>query len=312
MKIPLLLCITFFALSVMVTAQPNPTFGGNKHKYILTLNDAQLDVGLKTVTVFALDDRASLYANPHFQAMWNLINLGATLEAMLQGKEPINDLNLGKKYGQNGYNKTVLMFFLRYGFGESSDVALQRHFFELGISPGFYKQGKGGTHLQLEYQMNLLKTAYGAGGASIEKMFDHEVYVGARMGFDGSFSRSESETGFFSTLINELERIANENEFTAAQLIKLEDMAEQSRILLPKDVGGRSFHIGPVIGGRLSKHILHNAQVFLNGTAFYDLMDLTNGKNNQENERSQHQINISLGFNITIGGEGKSMVKGFF
>jgi hypothetical protein len=245
--------------------------------------------------------------------MWNLINLGATLEAMLQGHdEPMNDLNLGKKYGQNGYNKTVLMFFMRYGFGESSDVAVQRHFFELGISPGFYKQGKNGMHLQLEYQMNILKTNYGAGGASIEKMFDHEMYVGARIGFDGSFSRSESETGFFSTLIDELERIANANEFTAAQLIKLEDMAEKSKVLLPEDVGGRSFHIGPIFGGRLSKHITRNSQAFLSGTAFYDLMDLTNGKTNKENERSQHQINISLGFNITIGGEGKSMVKGFF
>jgi hypothetical protein len=109
-----------------------------------------------------------------------------------------------------------------------------------------------------------------------------------------------------------LERIAEENEFTVAQLLKLEEMAEKSKVLLPEDVGGRSFHIGPIFGGRLSKHITRNSQVFLSGTAFYDLMDLTNGKNNQENERSQHQVNISLGFNITIGGEGKSMVKGFF
>jgi len=287
---------------------------GQGRTYLLSLNDARLELGLQTVTVFALDDRAALHTNPHFEAMWNLIQLGASVEALLQGMdEPLNDINLGKKYGQNGYNKTVMMLFLRYGFGESNDVALQQHFLELGVSPGYFKEGNNGMHLQLQYKMNILKTGYSAGGGSIARAFDHEFYVGGRMGFDWSFGRSESEAGFFSHLNDEIQRIADENEFTASQLIRLQDMAEQSKILLPEDVGGRAFHIGPIAGVRFSKNFLNNGQLFLDATGFFDLMDLAHQGGGKENKRSQHQLNLSLGMSLQIGGEGKALVaKGFF
>ncbi len=311
-----LLIATIFLLSPFFTkAQQNPYYTSKRNSvYLLSLNDAQLDVGLKTATIFALDDRASLYSNPHFKAMWNLIKLGATLEALLQGRdEPLNDIDLSKKYGQNGYNKTVLMFFLRYGFGGASDLAIQTHFFEFGISPGFFKEGNKGMNIHLDYLMNVFKTNYGAGGNSIARSIDHEVFVGGRMGFDWSFGRSEGEAGFFSHLSSEIKRIANENEFTAAELIRLEEMAEASKVLLPEDVGGRAFHIGPLIGGRISKKILKHGQLFASGQGFYDLMDLANEKGNKENKRSQHHISLSLGFNYAIGGDGKGLVaKGFF
>ncbi|NUQ25797.1 MAG: hypothetical protein HUU34_17755, partial [Saprospiraceae bacterium] len=221
-------------------------------RFLLELNDAQLDIGLQTVTMFALDDRASLSANPHFEAMWNLVRLGATLETLLRGDEDVlNDVDMNKKFGRNGYNKTVLMLFARYGFGESSDVKLQRHFFELGVSPGFFKQGKKGTHIHLDFRTNIARTPYGAGGGSIDRTFDYEIFGGMRMGFDWSFSRSESESGFFAHLNDELKRIAYENDFTASELIMLEDLAESSRVLLPEDVGGRAFHFGPIAGARI-------------------------------------------------------------
>ncbi|MBK7873462.1 MAG: hypothetical protein IPJ74_23760 [Saprospiraceae bacterium] len=308
MKLHLLTLIFLFTLPVFVWGQ------SRGDTYLLSLNDAQLDIGLKTVTVFALDDRATLHSNPHFQAMWNLIQLGSSIEALLHGtSEPLNDLNLGKKYGQNGYNKTVIQFFMRYGFGESSDVALQQHFIELGISPGYFKEGNKGMHLHLEYQMNLLKTQYGAGGGSLARTFDHEFYIGGRLGFDWSFGRSEGETGFFAHLNDEIQRIADENEFTASQLIRLQELAESSKVLLPEDVGGRALHIGPIVGGRLSKKVLKHGQLFLNGTGFYDLMDLSHQGGAKENKRSQHQVNISLGLQLTIGGDGNGLVaKGFF
>ncbi len=308
MKQPLLIISILLTLPVFAFAQPK----GNT--YLLSLNDAQLDIGLKTVTVFALDDRATLYSNPHFQAMWNLIRLGASIEALLHGtEEPLNDINLGKKYGQNGYNKTVLQFFLRYGFGESSDVALQQHFLEFAVSPGYFKEGNKGMHMHLEYQMNVLKTQYGAGGGSLARSFDYEFYLGGRMGFDWSFGRSEGETGFFAHLNDEIQRIADENEFTASQLIRLQEMAESAKILLPEDVGGRAFHAGPIVGGRLSKKVLKHGQFFVSGTGFYDLMDLAHQNGAKENKRSQHQVNLSLGLQLTIGGDGNGLVaKGFF
>lgn len=310
MKIHLHLFVIFALFIVTQSfAQRGP---GND--YLFSLDDARLDIGLQTVTVFALDDRAALHSNPHFEAMLNLIQLGASIEALLQGMdEPLNDVNLGKKYGQNGYNKTVVMLFVRYGFGESSDLALQQHFLEFGISPGYFKEGNTGMHTHLQYRMNILKTGYSAGGGSIAKAFDHEFYVGGRMGMDWSFGRSESEAGFFSHLNDEIRRIANDNEFTAAQLIKLQEMAEKSKVLLPEDVGGRAFHIGPIVGAKFSKSILRRGQIFLDASGFYDLMDLSHQTGNKENKRSQHQLNLSLGFGLQIGGEGKGLVaKGFF
>ncbi len=308
MKLRLLIPCMLVALPMVVIGQPR------SKTYLLSLNDAQLDVGLRTVTVFALDDRASLHSNPHFKAMWDLIRLGASIEALLHGtQQPLNDISLSKKYGQNGYNKTVLQFFLRYGFGESSDVALQQHFIEWVVSPGYFKDGNRGMHTHLEYQMNVLKTRYGAGGGSITRSFDHEFFAGGRLGFDWSFGRSEGETGFFSHLNDEIRRIADRNEFTASQLIRLQEMAESAKVLLPEDVGGRAFHAGPVIGGRVSKKVLKHGLVFASGTAFYDLLDLAHQKGDKENKRSQHQINISMGFSLTIGGEGNGLVaKGFF
>ncbi|MCB0567557.1 MAG: hypothetical protein KDD01_24575 [Phaeodactylibacter sp.] len=278
--------------------------------YLITLDDARLDIGLQTVSVFALDDKAPLAANPHYRAMWNLIKLGASLESLLQGvDEPINDLNMDRRFGQNGYNKTVLAFFVRYGFGESSDVEMQRQFFELAVSPGYFKQGRNGMNLHLDYRFNLANTRYGAGANSIARAFDYEIFVGARAGFDWSFQRSEGEAGFFSHLNEEIKRIAEENEFTVAQLLMLEQLAEDSKVLLPEDVGGRSFHLGPIAGARLSKKIFTNGQVFLNSQFFYDVMDLVNTTKDVENMRSQHHVSISLGLSLAIGGEGKGMVS---
>ncbi|MCB0599245.1 MAG: hypothetical protein H6557_17460 [Lewinellaceae bacterium] len=278
--------------------------------YLITLDDARLDIGLKTVSVFALDDKAPLTANPHYRAMWNLIKLGASLESLLQGMdEPINDLSMDRRFGQNGYNKTVLSFFIRYGFGESSDVEMQRQFFELAVSPGYFKQGRKGMNLHLDYRFNVANTRYGAGANSIARAFDYEIFVGARAGFDWSFQRSEGEAGFFSHLNEEIKRIAEENEFTVAQLLSLERLAEDSKVLLPEDVGGRSFHLGPIAGARLSKRLFANGQVFLSSQAFYDVMDLVNTTKDVENMRSQHHISISLGLSLAIGGEGRGMVS---
>ncbi len=279
---------------------------GNR-RYLLNMNDSQLDIGLQTATIFALDDRASLSSNPHFQAMWNLVKLGATLETLLRGAdEPLNDIDLGQEFGRNGYNKTVIMFFVRYGFGESSDLKIQRHFLELGVSPGYFREGKKGMNLHLDYQMNLAKTDYGAGAQSISRSFDYEFFAGARVGFDGSFARSESEAGFFTHLNSEIQRIATENDFTATQLVALQNLAETSRVLLPKDVGGNSFHFGPIAGARVSKKVFKSSRVFASGMGFYDLMDLASPKKGEENKRSQHILSLSLGFNVTIGAEGKA------
>jgi hypothetical protein len=238
--------------------------------------------------------------------MMNLVRLGATLEAMLQGAEqPLNDIDFGKQFGMNGYNKTAIQFFFRYGFGESSDLKLQTHFFELALSSGYFRQASGGMHVHLEYQMNLAKTRYGAGARSISKAFEYEVYVGGRIGMDWSSGRSESEAGFFTHLSEELRRISNRRDFSAAQLIMLEELAQSSRILLPKDVGGRAFHIGPVAGARLSKNIMKNGRVFAGAMGFYDLMDLTSGNNGKENRRSQHHLALELGFSLTLGAEGE-------
>lgn len=314
MRRVLLLVITSLLL-YPAFGQQQPTFNykdKSKKDYFLILDDARLDFGLKFASIIALDDRAKLSSNPHFQAMWNLIKLGASLESLLQGNEdPVNDINLGEEFGQNGYNKTVLTAFLSYGFGESSDVKIPIHFFELALSPGYFKQGKKGMNLHFDYRANILKTPYGAGGNSIGRSFDYEVFVGARTGFDWSFSRSESEAGFFNHLNNEIERIAFENEFTAAQLIKLEDLAETSKVLLPEDVGGGAFHIGPIAGATVSKKISKTFQAFASGIAFYDMMDLAVGKSGQENKRSQHSFSIMLGVSMTIGSEG-SMNTSFF
>jgi hypothetical protein len=257
-------------------------------------------------SVFALDDRAPLSANPHFQAMWNLVRLGASLEALLHGMdEPISNLEMDEEFGQNGYNKTVPTFYLSLGFGETSDLQLQRQFVELAISPGYFAEGGRGTNLHLEYRYNFLKTEYGAGGGSLAKPFDYEAYLGVRTGFDWSFQRSESEAGFFQFLNSELERIALENEFTATQLIALEDLAEDSKVLLPEDVGGRAFHVGPIAGVRLSKELFSHVRLFASGQVFYDLIDLGSGQSGQENQRSQHHAALQLGIEFAIGGEGR-------
>jgi hypothetical protein len=313
-RILLLLLFSLLLLPIDLIGQ---FYGNTTEKgktYLFALDDAQLDIGLKTISVFALDDRASLYANPHFKAMWNLIRLGATVEAILNGNnEPLNDIDLGKKYGKNGYNKTVMMLFIRYGFGESSDLKIQQHFFELGISPGYFRQGNRGMNLHLDYRNNIIKTGYGAGGNSISRAFDHEIYVGGRIGFDWSFGRSESEAGFFSHLNDEIKRIARQNDFSVAQLLLLEQMAETSKVLLPEDVGGRAFHIGPVAGARISMQILRSGRFFLEGNGFYDLMDHVGSKGNKENKRSQHHISLGAGLQLTIGGEGRGLVqRGFF
>lgn len=272
--------------------------------YLIPLDDAQLELGVETVSVFALDDRAPLASNPHFQAMWNLVKLGASLEALLNGaEEPLNDLDMERTFGKNGYNRTVFAFFVRYGFGESSDVALQPQWLELAVSPGYFREGRSGVNLHLDYRYNVAKTPYGAGGSSIARPIDYEVFLGARLGFDWSFQRSEGETGFFAHLNDEIKRIADENEFTASQLIMLEEFAEDSRVLLPEDVGGRAFHAGPLLGFRLSRTLVSNAKVYLQGQGFYDLMDLTN-RAGAQNVRSQHSILLSLGLSYAIGGQG--------
>ncbi|GJM32838.1 MAG: hypothetical protein DHS20C18_18390 [Saprospiraceae bacterium] len=284
----------------------------NQAGYFRFLDDAQIDFGLHLNGIFAMDDRAPLSANPHYQAMLNLITLGASLEALLQGMdEPLNDIDLNREFGNNGYNKTTIAFFLRYGFGESNDSRLQQHFLELGLGAGHFKGGKG-LNFHLDYLYNIAKTNYGAGVNSMDRSFDYEIFVGARLGMDWSFRRSESQAGFFTHLSNEIDRIADEQEFTASQLIKLEDMLEQSRILLPDNVGGRAFHIGPVVGGRLSKKLLKNLRAYLSASAFYDAMDLTAGNANKENQRSQHQISIMLGLCMTLGSEGEMRVADFF
>lgn len=314
MKRPLLIIMLIAAVFVSGYGQTVDDYYKNKRKqrYVLLLDDAVLEVGARFGGIFALDDRASLSSNPHFQAMWNLVKLGANLESLLQGEsEPINDINLGKKFGHNGYNNTVISFFIRYGFGESTDGALQRHFFELAVGPGLFKGGNG-MNLHVDYYMNLAKTGYGAGGNSIARSFDYEIYAGARLGYDWSFRRSESEAGFFVHLNNEIKRIADENEFTASQLIRLQELAETSRILLPKDVGGRVFHAGPVVGAKLSKEILQDIRIFVGINGFYDLMDLGSGRSGEENVRSQHHVSIRLGASMTLGAEGLMTVNSFF
>lgn len=277
---------------------------GAQSKHLIILDDARLDMGVKMVAVFALDDRAPLSSNPHFEAMWNLVKLGASLEALLNGtEEPLNDLNMDRTYGQNGYNRSVFEFFLRYGFGESSDLKMQKQFLELAVSPGYFSQGRSGTNIHLDYRYNII-TPYGGGGRSAIRDFEYEVYLGMRLGLDWSFQRSEGEAGFFNHLSDEIERIADENEFTASQLIMLENFAEDSRVLLPEDVGGQAFHAGPFFGGKFSRNIMKNGQFFLQSQIFYDLMDLTNEKG-ARNVRSQHHIVLMAGLSYAIGGEGK-------
>ena len=104
----LILAVIITGLFTEVSSQQ----GYTKHRYLAILDDAQLGLGLKTTSVFALDDRAPLSANPHFQAMWNLIQLGAKLESLLHGtEEPLSNLSLNQEFGRNGYNKTLLTFF---------------------------------------------------------------------------------------------------------------------------------------------------------------------------------------------------------
>ncbi len=306
LHIVLILCLSVTFLQ----GQQNPNNSNVGNNYLLSLDDARLDMGIRVVNVFALDDRAPLSSNPEFQAMWNLIKLGASLESLLQGlDEPLTDLDLGKEFGQNGYNKTLFMLYLQYGFGESSDLELQQHFLELGLSSGYFKQGNGGLHVHLDYRYNFKKTNYGAGVNSISRLFDYEIYAGARVGFDWSSARSESEAGFFALLNDEINRIAEENEFSVAQLLALEELAEESKILLPGDVGGRAFHAGPILGAKLSTQLVGNTSIFAEGTAFYDLMDLSTKDNGKENKRSQHHITLSLGLSVTIGGEGRGLVN---
>ncbi len=296
----LLLSIIFLALCAAASAQKS------SGRYLTILDDARLDIGLKSTTIFALDDRARLSSNPHFQAMWNLVKLGASLEALMQGQdEPLNDMNLGKEFGANGYNKTVAMLYCSYGFGESSDLKIPKHFLELGISPGFFKEGRKGMNIHFDYRWNMFNTNYGAGGGSLQKSFDYEIFLGTRLGFDWSFRRSESEAGFFNHLNDEIRRIADENEFTASQLIMLQDLIENSKILLPEDVGGRTFHIGPIAGARLSKELFKNGRAFVMAQGFYDMMDLSTGRSGEENKRSQHHASLMLGLSITIGAEGE-------
>jgi len=297
-----------FLFQIAAFAQSTRTNGN----YLMFLDEAQLDIGIRATSVFAFDDKAPLSANPHYEAMMNLIRFGATLEAILAGTEaPLNDIDLSEEFGQNGYNKTLFAFFIRYGFGEGSDLKMQRNWLELSLSPGHFREGKGGMNVHLDYQFNVLNTDYGAGIKSVSRLLDYEVYVGGRMGFDWSFSRSESEAGFFTHLNNELERIAFDNEFTAQQLLRLQDMVEQSKILLPEDVGGRAFHAGPIIGGRLSTEVLRHGRLFVEANGFYDLMDLFS-QGNKEDRRSQHQAMVNLGFTYTIGSRGEVIVQSFF
>ncbi len=304
--------LPIFTLLLVVTTSSFAQSTRTNGNYLMFLDDAQLDIGLRITSVLAFDDKAPLSANPHYEAMMNLIRFGATLESMLAGTEaPLNDIDLSEEFGQNGYNKTLFAFFIRYGFGESSDLKMQRNWLELSLSPGHFKEGKGGMNVHLDYQYNFLNTDYGSGIKSVRRLLDYEIYVGARMGFDWSFSRSESEAGFFTHLNNEIERIAFENEFTAQQLLGLQDMVEQSKILLPEDVGGRAFHTGPIVGGRLSTELLKNGRVFVEANGFYDVMDLFS-QGNREDRRSQHQVLVNLGFTYTIGSRGEVIVQSFF
>lgn len=285
--------------------------GSQGKRYFIVLDDAQLDFGIKLNAVFALDDRAPLSSNPHFQAMWNLIKLGASIEALTQGMdEPMSELNMGQEFGRNGYNKTVAVFYLRYGFGESSDLQLQRQFLEFGFSPGYFREGNNGANIYLDYRYNILKTEYGAGGASLDRPLDYEVFVGLRAGFDWSFQRSEGEAGFFQFLNEEVDRLAVEHEFTVAQLLALKQLAADSKVLMPEDVGGRAFHIGPVTGLRLSRELFSHGRIFAQGQFFYDLMDLSQGRSGEENQRSQHHIALQLGLEFAIGGEGRRQQRG--
>ncbi len=302
----LLLILSALLLNLAVFGQRNQS------GYFRILDDAQIDFGLQLNGIFAMDDRAPLSANPHYKAMLNLIVLGASLEALLQGmEEPLNDIDLNQEFGNNGYNRTTISAFLRYGFGESNDSRLQQHFLELAVGGGYFKGGKG-MNIHLDYLFNVAKTNYGAGVNSMDRAFDYEIFIGARMGMDWSFRRSENQAGFFTHLSDEIKRIADENEFTATQLIRMEELLEQSKILLPENVGGRAFHIGPVAGGRVSKKLTKNLRAFLSGTVFYDVMDLTAGNANKENQRSQHQIALILGMSMTLGSEGEMRVADFF
>ena len=305
LHIILLICLS----ATTLFSQQNSSNSPIGPSYLFSLDDARLDMGIRVVNVFALDDRAPLSSNPHFQAMWNLIKLGASLESLLQGlDEPLTDIDLGREFGQNGYNKTLFMLYLQFGFGESSDLELQQHFLELGLSSGYFKQGNGGLHMHLDYRYNVMKTNYGAGVNSISRLFDYEIFAGARIGFDYSSGRSESEAGFFSLLNDEVNRIAEENEFTVTQLLALEELVENSKILLPGDVGGKAFHVGPIAGAKLSTKFIGNMSVFAEGMGFYDLTDLSNKDNGKENRRSQHHITLSFGLSVTIGGEGRGLV----
>lgn len=314
LPITLILCCLALAGSAQDPFRPGPERKKVlKSNYLMALDDARLDVGIRLSSIFALDDRAPLASNPHFQAMWNLIRLGATLEAVTQGyDEPMSELTLEETFGSNGYNKTVFSFFIRYGFGETSDLKIQRHFLELSVGPGYFKEGNGGTNLHLDYQLNLFKTPYGAGGQSLQRALDYEIFVGGRVGYDGTARRSESEAGFFTFLSEEIRRLADENELTAAQLIQLEDLAETSRVLLPEDVGGRAFHAGLIGGGRVSKKFMKNAEIFLTGMGFYDLLDLSASNRGKGNQRSQHHLSLSLGARFIIGAEGEMMRMDFF
>jgi hypothetical protein len=310
-KVLLLLLFWPVCASLLPAQKPNPRIKGPR--YLLVLEDARLDLGVKMTSVFALDDRAPLSANPHFQAMWNLVKLGASLEALLQGMdEPLSNLEMGEEFGRNGYNKTVPTFFISLGFGETSDLQLQQQFIELAVGPGYFREGGRGTNLHLDYRFNFAKTQYGAGGGSLARPFDYEAYIGLRTGFDWSFQRSESEAGFFQFLNGEIERIASENEFTANQLIALEQLAEDSKVLLPEDVGGRAFHIGPIAGLQLSRNLFSHARLFANAQFFYDLMDLSAGRSGEENRRSQHNAMVQLGIEFAIGGEGQRVSSSFY
>ena len=107
---------------------------------------------------------------------------------------------------------------------------------------------------------------------------------------------------------DEIKRIAEENEFSVSQLLALEALAEESKILLPGDVGGRAFHAGPIGGAKLSTQLFGNTRVFVEGMGFYDVTDLSGKDKGKENKRSQHHITLSFGLNVTIGGEGRGLV----
>jgi hypothetical protein len=180
-----------------------------------------------------------------------------------------------------------------------------------------YKDGKVEAVYGQEGRLTAVYDEYGVTLTRFRAEYwlkDHPNPAGnTRIGFDWSFSRSESESGFFAHLNDELKRIAYENDFTASELIMLEDLAESSRVLLPEDVGGRAFHFGPIAGARISKRVVKHTRAFITGQGFYDAMDLVARNKAGENKRSQHQINLQFGFNVTIGAEGgKSAVRSFF